>query len=157
MTRKNQEPHHPLPTSPTTSRQNRTNPPSSVGIAGTRVALQHFTIYRDPANFKDPDSFVPERWLSPSSSSSPYSSSDALAYQNYASDNRPSLQPFGLGPRACIGQNMALHEMRLILARLLWNFDFDVCEESEHWDVQKSYVLWEKKALLCRVTAVSRP
>jgi hypothetical protein len=40
--------------------------------------------------------------------------------------------------------------MRVILARLLWNFDLVMEGESEGWEKQKSYVLWEKGALMCR-------
>lgn len=46
---------------------------------------------------------------------------------------------------------MAMHEMRMVLARLLWRFDFELCEESRGWHRQRSFLLWEKKALLCRV------
>jgi hypothetical protein len=35
-------------------------------------------------------------------------------------------------------------EIRAILARVLWHFEFSLCEESENWDDQKVYVLWEK-------------
>jgi hypothetical protein len=41
--------------------------------------------------------------------------------------------------------------MRLILARLLWNFDFELCESSRDWDNQKVYMAWKKKSLNVRV------
>jgi hypothetical protein len=35
--------------------------------------------------------------------------------------------------------------MRLILARLVWNFDIQVAEESRGWDDRSAfYLLWEK-------------
>jgi hypothetical protein len=46
--------------------------------------------------------------------------------------------------------------MRLILARLLWKFDLEILEESKDWDSQKSFLLWEKGALLVRLTEVIR-
>ncbi len=66
-------------------------------------------------------------------------------------DKRGVVQPFGVGPRACLGKGLAYSEMRVILARLVWNFDLELCEEAQDWDQQKSYTLWEKRQLLCRL------
>lgn len=47
--------------------------------------------------------------------------------------------------------------MRLILARILWGFDLELCgaedgkDGREAWDKQKVYMLWEKGALMCRL------
>lgn len=81
--------------------------------------------YWSPRNFYDPAKFHPERWLSESTDdpSSPF-----------YNDNRAVFQPFGTGPRGCIGRNLAYKEMWLILARVLWNFDIELCEESGHWN-----------------------
>jgi cytochrome P450 len=44
-------------------------------------------------------------------------------------------------------------EMRLLLAHLLWNFDFELCGDSLNWvSEQKTYVLWEKNPLNVRIT-----
>lgn len=69
----------------------------------------------------------------------------------FYNDKRDVLQPFSFGPRNCIGKNLAYNEMRLILARILWNFDLELCQESWEWNEQKSYALWEKPALMCRL------
>lgn len=37
--------------------------------------------------------------------------------------------------------------MRSILARILWNFDMMLCDESRGWASQKSYLLWDKPSL----------
>lgn len=37
--------------------------------------------------------------------------------------------------------------MRLIMARLLWNFDFILDAESSNWHEQKTFALWEKPPL----------
>jgi hypothetical protein len=41
--------------------------------------------------------------------------------------------------------------MRLILARLLWNFDFELIDKKFEWTRQKAYLVWEKKPLMVRV------
>ncbi|PQE07708.1 Cytochrome P450 protein [Rutstroemia sp. NJR-2017a BVV2] len=42
--------------------------------------------------------------------------------------------------------------MRVILARIIWKFDLELCPESQAWDDQKSYVLWDKPKLMCKLT-----
>ncbi|KAL5048440.1 hypothetical protein BDW71DRAFT_177694 [Aspergillus fruticulosus] len=109
---------------------------------GTKVSVHQSAAYKSPSNFHLPDDFIPERWL-------PDARNDPLS--PFYNDNRAVVQPFSVGPRNCIGRNLAFAEMRLILARVLWNFDLELCKESVNWSKQKSYVLWEKGALMCRL------
>ncbi|KAF7174254.1 hypothetical protein CNMCM6106_008462 [Aspergillus hiratsukae] len=109
---------------------------------GTTVSVHHSAAYWSARNFYQPRTFAPERWL-PAASSDPGSV--------FYNDNRGVFQPFSFGPRNCIGRNLAYNEMRVILAKVLWNFDLELCEESHDWAEQKSYVLWEKPGLLCRL------
>lgn len=55
----------------------------------TSLNIYHYVAYHSPLNFKDPDSFVPERWLGDS---------------QYDSDRKEVLQPFSFGPRNCLGK-----------------------------------------------------
>ncbi|KAH6639942.1 cytochrome P450 [Truncatella angustata] len=102
---------------------------------GTRVSVHQFATYHSPANFRDPDSFVPERWLGD---------------PEYEGDNRDSHQPFSVGPRNCLGMNLAWHEMRILLGTLLYNFDLE-SDVGPDWLDQKVYVIWDRKPLLCRL------
>ncbi|KAK8123015.1 Cytochrome P450 monooxygenase FUM2 [Apiospora sp. TS-2023a] len=115
---------------------------------GTRVSVHHYATYRSPQNFKNPDTFAPERWLSSKGRSDPSSSP-------YRDDRRESYQPFAYGPRDCLGRNLAMHEMRYILARVLFKFDLELCRESRGWDAQRAFILWEKKPLLCTLQAAA--
>ncbi|KAI1452355.1 cytochrome P450 [Annulohypoxylon moriforme] len=107
---------------------------------GTSVSVSTTSAYRDPNNFKDPDTFIPERWMGD---------------PKYEHDKRDARQPFSFGPRNCLGMNMAWHEMRLLLAKVLFNFDIELCDKSEDWADQKIYILWAKKPLMCRGVRVS--
>ena len=62
-----------------------------------RASIHHYTTYRWPENFRNPEKFAPERWMGDPA---------------YAGDQRKALQPFSYGPRNCLGQNMAMHEVR---------------------------------------------
>ena len=66
------------------------------------------------------------------------------------------VQPFSVGPRNCIGVNLAYAEIRLVLGRLLWNFDLQLPvqrgslqDEVLIFERQKTYALWEREP--CRV------
>ncbi|KAH6838505.1 cytochrome P450 [Chaetomium sp. MPI-CAGE-AT-0009] len=113
----------------------------------TRVSVHHYATYRSAGNFAEPDSFAPERWLGG------YGGGGAAAgvEEKYAGDKREAMQAFGYGPRDCLGQNMAWHEMRLVLARLYFRFDLEVCAESVGWVEQRAFILWEKKPLFARL------
>ncbi|KAF5679249.1 cytochrome P-450 monooxygenase [Fusarium heterosporum] len=107
----------------------------------TRVSVHHYSTYHSEQNFRDAGAYVPERWLKKD--------------RRYAGDMLDAHQPFGYGPRNCLGQNMAMHEMRLILVTLLINFDIELCEESRNWVDQKSFALWIKNPLNVRAKPIS--
>jgi len=49
---------------------------------------------------------------------------------------------------------MAYHEIRLILSKVLLNFDMQLCSESEKWNEQKIFIMWDKKPLYCQLKYV---
>ncbi|EQB58913.1 cytochrome P450 [Colletotrichum gloeosporioides Cg-14] len=107
---------------------------------GVRISVHHWSTYQSEANFRNAKTFAPERWLKTDPA--------------YAGDVLDAHKPFGFGPRDCLGQNMAMHEMRLILATLLFSYDLELCEESKDWTNQKAFALWIKKPLMVRATPV---
>ncbi|KAL2266034.1 hypothetical protein VTJ83DRAFT_5386 [Remersonia thermophila] len=111
---------------------------------GTTVGVPHWAACQSEFNFHNPDEFVPERWIA--------DERDA-AYEN---DNRAVSQPFSVGPRNCLGKNLAYAEMRLILAKVLWHFDLELLPESRDWNKQKIFVVWEKGALNVKLTRAVR-
>ena len=109
---------------------------------GTSVSVSHWSCYHSADNFLDPYKFVPERWLGD---------------ERYIDDNKRALQPFSLGPRNCLGTNLAYAEMRVILARLLWNFDIELCEESNNWaEGIKVFMIYQRPPLRVKLTPVIR-
>ncbi|TKA69439.1 hypothetical protein B0A49_03779 [Cryomyces minteri] len=114
--------------------------------AGTSVAVSSWAAAHNPVNFRDCDSFVPERWLD----------------EAYATDTKKAMQPFSLGPRGCIGRHLSYLEMRLILGRLLWNFDLVSTDNAWQWDPademknMRAFMTWEKPDLNVKVIPVAR-
>jgi hypothetical protein len=51
--------------------------------------------------------------------------------------------------------SMAYHEMRLLLAKVMFNFDLELCPESEGWTEQEVYTLWQKKPLMVKLKATN--
>ncbi|KAE8385502.1 hypothetical protein ETB97_006995 [Aspergillus alliaceus] len=127
----------------------RLTPPGVTYIAGHEVpggmgvGVARFATTQDPSMFFESDRFHPERWFeSAKDPSSPF-------YH----DARGCFQSFLVGPGACLGRNLAYHEMRTIMARILWRFDLELCSESKGWvKGQKSYVIWDKPQLMCRLS-----
>ncbi|KAJ5635777.1 Cytochrome monooxygenase lcsI [Penicillium longicatenatum] len=108
---------------------------------GVSVSGAHYSTYHAESNFAEADSFIPERWLEDRE-------------KRFESDNRSSLVAFSLGPRNCIGKNLAYAEMRVIVAKAFWSFDMALDKSSEGWDIQKSFNIWEKKPLMMHLTKV---
>ncbi|KAK1757808.1 isotrichodermin C-15 hydroxylase [Echria macrotheca] len=117
----------------------RVVPPGGANIAGrwvaggTYVEVQHWSINHSSDHWADPWEFKPERFLRSEDSSA--KSGDVIE----------ALQPFSAGPRNCIGRNLAYAEMRLILARIIYDFDIKLADDSQNWiEKQKAYILWDR-------------
>ncbi|KAJ5566018.1 Cytochrome P450 [Penicillium sp. DV-2018c] len=104
---------------------------------GTAVGVPILAAHMSSRNFKNPESFIPERFMGD---------------VEYESDNRHAVQAFSVGPRDCLGRNLAYAEMRLILARMIWNFDMELCADSREWIKQLSFVVWDKGSLNVKLT-----
>ncbi|CAJ2511464.1 Uu.00g070890.m01.CDS01 [Anthostomella pinea] len=100
---------------------------------GTYVEVQHWSTNHSKDNWADPWAFRPERFLA--------STEEA----RLAGDKLDALQAFSIGPRNCIGRNLAYAEMRLILARIVYDFDLTLADDSKDWiERQKTYALWDR-------------
>ena len=135
--------------SPVALRMPRIVPDQGVHISGhwipggTHVSASGYASNRSTLNFPDnPTDFRPSRWLS----DSPNKKGD-----NGTTSSKSAFNPFSLGPRNCLGRNLAYLEMRLILAHLLWAFDFETESPISKWEEQKTWILWEKSPLPVKI------
>ncbi|KAI1406722.1 cytochrome P450 [Hypoxylon fuscum] len=85
--------------------------------SGTDVAVGVYALHHNENYFPDPFTYKPERWLG---------AADELE-EGAPGSRRAMLDafaPFSVGARACGGKAMAYLEISLLLAKLLWYFDF---------------------------------
>jgi cytochrome P450 family 628 len=66
-----------------------------------------YTIQRSAVSYVKPEEFIPERWTS----------------QPELILNRKAFTPFGIGSYGCVGKQLALNEIRTVVAKLVLDFD----------------------------------
>ncbi|XP_057745766.1 cytochrome P450 83B1-like [Arachis stenosperma] len=88
--------------------------------AKTIVYINAWTIHRDSEAWENPQEFYPERFLE---------NSIDFKGQDF------ELIPFGAGRRICPGMHMALASLDLILANLLYSFDWELPEGVKNEDI----------------------
>ncbi|KAL5115780.1 hypothetical protein ACEQ8H_006275 [Pleosporales sp. CAS-2024a] len=88
--------------------------------AGTPVSMSLRDVLLNEKIFERPHEFRPERWLA----ENPELARISKFYM-----------PFGRGSRMCVGLNLALAELYLILGTLFAEFDFDLFETTKERDI----------------------
>jgi len=107
--------------------------------AGTQVSVFQYASNMNSKNWNQPTEFIPERWMDD---------------PRFVKDDRASFQPFSYGPRDCIGRNLAYVEMRLVLTRLLFEFNLELAEDTQDWTQAKIWTVWRKHPLWIKLKAV---
>ncbi|KAL9617345.1 MAG: hypothetical protein Q9160_007875 [Pyrenula sp. 1 TL-2023] len=143
----------------------RTVPKPGVTIAdefvpeGTDVAVWHYPMFHHSDHWENPLEYRPERFLR---EEGPAFAGD-MRYTKQASleseerDRLELLQPFNVGPRNCLGRNLAYAEMRLILSRMIFNFDMELANPDQDWiREQQANFLWNKGPLEVYLTPVTK-
>ncbi|KAF5870852.1 putative benzoate 4-monooxygenase cytochrome p450 protein [Botrytis fragariae] len=101
--------YNPIPSGP-----HATTYPQGIEVGGVQipgnvqVEMSHLVLMTDERYFPQGKSFIPERWTR----ERPELVRDRRAYI-----------PFGYGVHSCVGKTLALHELRLVIARIVRTFD----------------------------------
>nr|CAA55887.1 unnamed protein product [Rattus norvegicus] len=82
---------------------------------GSVVTIPTYALHHDPQHWPKPEEFHPERF----------------SKENKGSIDPYVYLPFGNGPRNCIGMRFALMNMKLALTKVLQNFSFQPCKETQ--------------------------
>ncbi|KAI0481332.1 cytochrome P450 [Xylariaceae sp. FL0804] len=78
---------------------------------GTKVGAAAYVLHHDPTVYPEPFAFVPERWL-------PAADEPAAEWAARRLRERNML-PYGLGARACLGRNLANHQLYYVLKEVM--------------------------------------
>ncbi|CCX32289.1 cytochrome P450 [Pyronema domesticum] len=102
---------------------------------GTQVFVHPWTLTRSEKYWKNAWTFNPERWMDPNST-----------------DVKEAAMPFLLGPRQCIGQNLAWDQMRVIITKIFYLFDLELVRDIKDWPSEcGTFLTWSTTPLNVRV------
>ena len=111
------------------------SPPSGVYVAGTfipgnvQINVPPGCVMTDARYFEKPDEYIPERWEE---------------WSEGVKDKR-AFFPFGYGAHSCVGRQLALNELRIVLATVVQKWDVVLGEQYSENQWEKD---WKDHALL---------
>ncbi|KAH7067216.1 cytochrome P450 [Paraphoma chrysanthemicola] len=98
---------------------------------GTVVGISPIAQNRDKDIWgEDANEFRPDRWLEDEAKAKRFDTS--------------SMTFGGNGPRMCIGRNIALVEMHKFLGQFIRNFDFEIANKDQPWDIHTYWFAFQK-------------
>ncbi|KAK3372119.1 cytochrome P450 17A1 [Podospora didyma] len=87
---------------------------------GYEMTSNAYVVQRDPELFgPDPEVFRPERWLEGSS-------------EHKAAEMEAGLFVFGVGPRVCLGKDIAMFELYKLLPEIIRRFDMELLDKGRY-------------------------
>jgi cytochrome P450 len=96
---------------------------------GTRVIINVWAIGRDPTSWEDAEEFRPERFVEGGSD----------VHVNFK-ENGFKFLPFGAGRRMCPGINLGIANVELMLANLMYHFDWEPTPGLDRRDIDMTEV-----------------
>ncbi|KAF2176566.1 cytochrome P450 [Zopfia rhizophila CBS 207.26] len=84
---------------------------------GTEITSNAYVVQRDPELYEDPEKFWPERWLQ----------SEKKNFEMEAAQFT-----FGVGPRVCLGKDIAIMELYKLLPETIRQFDIELKKPGEY-------------------------
>lgn len=90
---------------------------------GSTISSPTLAIHRDPTIYPDPDSYIPFRFADLKASSK------TIAANLNFSTTSPQFVHFGHGRHACPGRFFATHVLKVMLAYIVMNYDFELLEK----------------------------
>ncbi|KAJ7598951.1 cytochrome P450 monooxygenase [Mycena floridula] len=101
-------------------------------LPGTELSVPSYSIHRDTAIWGDDvEEFRPERW-----------------FEQDQADMQKTFNPFSFGPRACVGKNLAVLELQIIIGSILRHFDFVLEDPNQILETREGFL---RKPLRCNV------
>jgi hypothetical protein len=88
---------------------------------GTILSCSQYAVHRNPAYFPEPNKFCPERWLC--------DVADGTG-NDQTKQARRAFNPFGVGPRTCVGWKLALTEIHVVIAKTVFLHEIRVAPKA---------------------------
>ncbi|KAF2831530.1 cytochrome P450 [Ophiobolus disseminans] len=112
---------------------------SGFDVPGSTVlSVPQLATFSSPSKFSTPHHFLPERWLPSTHPARP-----AVTL----SDRQEAFHPFSVGPKNCIGKGLAMAEIKLIVARFVQRFEFELRDDEFEVEGQTSHLFLNRPAL----------
>lgn len=86
---------------------------------GMIILVLHIALQRNPKYWKEPEAFIPERWL--------------VGPEDPLYPPKGGWRPFEFGPRNCIGSPLVMQDVKTVLVMTLR--EFDIRAAYDEWDV----------------------
>ncbi|EDU47343.1 CypX Cytochrome P450 [Pyrenophora tritici-repentis] len=116
---------------------------------GSLVSVAPWAAVRSARNFHLSNEYHPERWLR--------NHTEQGWDPAFENDHLSASTPFGAGPKQCMGQSLSYYEIRLIVAHLLWVFDFELETEGAEGAQNRRWSLDPDTELLRSYQTLNRP
>lgn len=101
--------------------------------AGSVVSVPSYTIHRNTAVWgQDAEQYNPDRWLE----------------QGARARFEKAFVPFSVGPRACVGRNVALQELSILIAAIIRRYDVVLKYPDQELDTVEGFL---RKPTVCEV------
>ena len=93
--------------------------------AGTILSVPAYTLHRTKSVFgDDAEEYNPDRWLAP----------------NAKRDFEKAFIPFSVGPRACVGRNVAMMELSILIAAIFRRYDIVLAEPEKELETFEGFL-----------------
>lgn len=105
--------------------------------AGCEVAVGVYSIQHSPDYYQDPFRFDASRWYRNGADKADQAESSSVSspqQQQRQQQQHSPYMPFSVGPRSCVGKPLAIAQVMLVFARLLWDFDLRRADSHPGWE-----------------------
>jgi cytochrome P450 len=105
-------------------------------IAGQRISLNLRAYPMDPRFVENPTQYNPERFLPDAVKARKGTPSEVIDHPSFA-------DPFGRGKRRCLGSNVAIAEIRILVARLIQDYEITLVDpnDAQKWKPKQKLLL----------------
>ncbi len=100
----------------------------------TNARVHIYSLHRDARYFTHPERFWPERWLiAEGLEGAPNKDGQSFVHDNNA------FIPFSFGPANCVGKNLAMQEMRVVVCHIMHKLTLKLADGWDATEFEKVY------------------